>query len=101
MAKQYWAQLIGFDEEMQSACISGATDHEDAAETLISDFVGQMGGEITKGAVRVWIQGETREKIYDWTVDLIIPEDDGEGAGPGDEDDEIEVEAEIELIERI
>ena len=88
-------------EEMQSACISGATDHEDAAETLISDFVGQMGGEITKGAVRVWIQGETREKIYDWTVDLIIPEDDGEGAGPGDEDDEIEVEAEIELIERI
>lgn len=101
MAKQYWAQLIGFDEEMQSACISGATDHEDAAETLISDFVGQMGGEITKGAVRVWIQGETREKIYDWTVDLIIPEDDSESATPGDEDDEIEVEAEIELIERI
>jgi hypothetical protein len=86
MAKQYWAQLI-----------SGATDHEDAAETLISDFVGQMGGEITKGAVRVWVQGENREKIYDWTVDLIIPEDDGAHGG---EDEEIEVEAEIELIER-
>jgi len=97
MAKQYWAQLIGFDDEMQSACISGATDHEDAAETLISDFVGQMGGEITQGAVRVWIQGETREKIYDWTVDLIIPDD----APAGSDDEEIEVEAEIELIERV
>ena len=98
MAKQYWAQLIDFEEEMQSACVSGATDHEDAAETLISDFVGQMGGEITKGAVRVWVQGENREKVYDWTVDLIIPEDDGTHGGG--EDDEIEVEAEIELIER-
>ncbi|MEG8054313.1 hypothetical protein QP185_15645 [Sphingomonas aerolata] len=97
MAKQYWAQLIDFEEEMQSACISGATDHEDAAETLISDFVGQMGGEITKGAVRVWVEGENREKVYDWTVDLIIPEDDGAHGG---EDEEIEVEAEIELIER-
>lgn len=97
MAKQYWAQLIGFDEEMQSACISGATDHEDAAETLISDFVGAMGGEITQGAVRVWILGGGAEKVYDWTVDLIVPEDDG---SEGD-DDEIEVEAEIELIERV
>ena len=98
MAKQYWAQIIELDEEMTAATIPGATDHEDAAETLISDFVGQMGGEITKGAVRVWVQGENREKVYDWTVDLIIPEDDGTHGG--DEDEEIEVEAEIELIER-
>ena len=92
---------VARDQRVEARLVDALLRPEDAAETLISDFVGQMGGEITKGAVRVWIQGETREKIYDWTVDLIIPEDDGEGAGPGDEDDEIEVEAEIELIERI
>ena len=95
MAKQYWAQLIDFEEEMQSACISGATDHEDAAETLISDFVGQMGGEITKGAVRVWVQGGV-EKVYDWKADFQMPDMDEMG-----DEDEMEVEGEIELTERV
>lgn len=99
MAKQYWAQLIDFDEEMESACISGATDHEDAAETLVADFVGAMGGEITQGAVRVWVQGGDVEKVYDWKVDLVMP--DGDEGNASADDDEIEVEAEIELIQRV
>ena len=53
MAKQYWAQIIELDEEMTAATIPGATDHEDAADSLVADFVGAMGGEITSGAVRV------------------------------------------------
>ncbi|MEG8025249.1 hypothetical protein QP162_14015 [Sphingomonas aurantiaca] len=52
MAKQYWAQIIELDEEMTPATIPGATDHEDAADSLVADFVGAMGGEITEGAVR-------------------------------------------------
>ena len=93
MAKQFWAQLIEMDEEIEAASISGATDHEEAAESLVADFVGQMGGEITQGAVRVWIQGGA-EKVYDWQADFTIPDDAGD-------DDEIEVEGEIELRERL
>ena len=93
MAKQFWAQLIEMDEEIDAASISGATDYEEAAESLIADFVGQMGGEITQGVVRVWIQGGA-EKVYDWQADFTIPDDAGD-------DDEIEVEGEIELRERL
>ena len=93
MAKQFWAQLIEMDEEIDAASISGATDYEEAAESLIADFVGQMGGEITQGAVRVWVQGGV-EKVYDWQADFTIPDDAGD-------DDEIEVEGEIELRERL
>ena len=57
MAKRFWAQLIEMDEPMTPASIPGATDHESAAENLVADFVGAMGGEITSGAVRVWIDG--------------------------------------------
>jgi hypothetical protein len=94
MAKQFWAQLIELDEEIEAASISGATDHEEAAESLVADFVGQMGGEITKGAVRVWVEGGA-EKVYDWQADFDIPED------TGNDEDEIEVEGEIELRERL
>ncbi len=95
MAKQYWAQIIELDEEMTAATIPGATDHEDAADSLVADFVGAMGGEITSGAVRVWVQGGV-EKVYDWKADFQMP-DMGE---IGDED-EMEVEGEIELTERV
>lgn len=100
MAKQYWAQLIDLDEAMQPASIPGATDHEDAAETLVADFVGAMGGQITSGAVRVWVQGAGQsggpEKIYDWKADFAMPDLDDAG-----DDEEIEVEGEIELTERV
>lgn len=95
MARQFWAQLIEIDEAMRPTTIPGATDHEDAAESLVADFVGAMGGRITSGAVRVWVQGEGREKVYDWKADFAMP--DLEGAG---DDEEVEVEGEIELIER-
>ena len=36
MAKQYWAQIIELDEEMTPATIPGATDHEDAADSLVA-----------------------------------------------------------------
>ena len=94
MAKQYWAQIIELDEEMTPATIPGATDHEDAADSLVADFVGAMGGRITSGAVRVWVQGG-REKVYDWKADFEIPDIDDDG------DEDIEVEGEIELIERV
>ncbi|MGA1797858.1 hypothetical protein VH567_03660 [Sphingomonas sp. 4RDLI-65] len=95
MAKQYWAQIIELDEEMTAATIPGATDHEDAADSLVADFVGAMGGEITAGAVRVWVQGGV-EKVYDWKADFTMPDMDEMG-----DEDEMEVEGEIELIERV
>ena len=95
MAKQYWAQIIELDEEMTAATIPGATDHEDAADSLVADFVGAMGGEITSGAVRVWVQGGV-EKVYDWTADFTMPDMDEMG-----DEDEMEVEGEIELTERV
>ena len=95
MAKQYWAQIIELDEEMTAATIPGATDHEDAADSLVADFVGAMGGEITEGAVRVWVQGGV-EKVYDWKADFQMPDMDEIG-----DEDEMEVEGEIELTERV
>jgi hypothetical protein len=95
MAKQYWAQIIELDEEMTAATIPGATDHEDAADSLVADFVGAMGGEITSGAVRVWVQGGV-EKVYDWKADFQMPDMDEIG-----DEDEMEVEGEIELTERV
>ncbi|RMB55736.1 hypothetical protein C8J44_0995 [Sphingomonas sp. PP-CE-3A-406] len=95
MAKQYWAQIIELDEEMTAATIPGATDHEDAADSLVADFVGAMGGEITSGAVRVWVQGGA-EKVYDWKADFTMPDMDEMG-----DEDEMEVEGEIELTERV
>jgi hypothetical protein len=95
MAKQYWAQIIELDEEMSAATIPGATDHEDAADSLVADFVGAMGGEITEGAVRVWVPGGV-EKIYDWKAEFTMPDMDDIG-----DEDEMEVEGEIELIERV
>jgi hypothetical protein len=95
MAKQYWAQIIELDEEMTASTIPGATDHEDAADTLVADFVGAMGGEITEGAVRVWVQGGV-EKVYDWKADFAMPDMDEMG-----DEDEMEVEGEIELTERV
>ncbi len=95
MAKQYWAQIIELDEEMTAATIPGATDHEDAADSLVADFVGAMGGEITSGAVRVWVQGGV-EKVYDWKADFAMPDMDEMG-----DEDEMEVEGEIELTERV
>ena len=95
MAKQYWAQIIELDEEMTAATIPGATDHEDAADSLVADFVGARGGEITSGAVRVWVQGGA-EKVYDWKADFTMPDMDEMG-----DEDEMEVEGEIELTERV
>ena len=95
MAKQYWAQIIELDEEMTPATIPGATDHEDAADSLVADFVGAMGGEITEGAVRVWVQAGV-EKVYDWKADFTMPDMDEMG-----DEDEMEVEGEIELTERV
>ncbi len=95
MAKQYWAQIIELDEEMTAATIPGATDHEDAADSRVADFVGAMGGEITSGAVRVWVQGGV-EKVYDWKADFTMPDMDEMG-----DEDEMEVEGEIELTERV
>ena len=95
MAKQYWAQIIELDEEMTAATIPGATDHEDAADSLVADIVGAMGGEITSGAVRVWVQGGV-EKVYDWKADFQMPDMDEMG-----DEDEMEVEGEIELTERV
>ena len=95
MSKQYWAQIIELDEEMTAATIPGATDHEDAADSLVADFVGAMGGEITSGAVRVWVQGGV-EKVYDWKADFAMPDMDEMG-----DEDEMEVEGEIELTERV
>jgi len=95
MAKQYWAQIIELDEEMTAATIPGATDHEDAADSLVADFVGAMGGEITSGAVRVWVQGGVA-KVYDWKADFTMPDMDEMG-----DEDEMEVEGEIELTERV
>jgi hypothetical protein len=96
MAKRYWVQIIELDEEIEAATIPGATDHEDAADTLITDFVGAMGGEITSGAVRVWVDGGNDERIYDWSAEFDMPDDvvlDG--------DEEIEVEGEIVLTQRV
>ena len=95
MAKQFWAQIIELDEEMTPATIPGATDHEDAADSLVADFVGAMGGEITEGAVRVWVQGGV-EKVYYWKADFQMPDMDDMG-----DEDEMEVEGEIELTERV
>jgi hypothetical protein len=96
MAKRYWAQVIELDEEVEAASIPGATDHESAADAMVTDFVGAMGGEITSGAVRVWVEGSGVEKVYDWSAEFDMPEDDALD-GEGD----IEVEGEIVLTERM
>ena len=96
MAKRFWAQLIELDEEIQPASIPGATDHESAADAMVTDFVGAMGGEITSGAVRVWVDGGGPEKIYDWSAEVEMPD-----TSDLDDDDDIEVEGEIVLTERI
>ena len=95
MAKRFWAQLIELDEEIAPASIPGATDHESAADALVTDFVGAMGGEITSGAVRVWVDGGGPEKIYDWAAEFEMPDTAEFGA------DDIEVEGEIVLTERV
>jgi len=82
--------------EVEPASIPGATDHESAADALVTDFVGAMGGEITSGAVRVWVDGGGQEKIYDWSAEFDMP-----GVADGDPDDDIEVEGEIVLTERM
>ncbi len=96
LAKRYWAQLIEMDETIEAAGIPGATSHEDAADALVTDFVGAMGGEITSGAVRVWIDGGNQEKIYDWVAEFEMPD-----ASELDGDEDIEVEGEIVLTERV
>lgn len=96
MAKRFWAQLIEMDEEIEAASIPGANDHADAADALVTDFVGAMGGEITSGAVRVWIEGGGQEKIFDWSAEFEMPDTDGL-----DPDEDIEVEGEIVLTERM
>ncbi|MEA1083400.1 hypothetical protein SFC76_03940 [Sphingomonas sp. CD22] len=95
MAKRFWAQIIELDEEVEAASIPGVTDHESAADALVTDFVGAMGGEITSGAVRVWIEGGAA-KVYDWSAEFDMPE----GADL-DSDEDIEVEGEIVLTERM
>lgn len=96
MGKRYWAQLIELDDEVEPASIPGALDHEDAADALVTDFVGAMGGEITSGAVRVWIEGGQQEKIYDWRAEFDMPDTSASHV-----DEDIEVEGEIVLMERI
>lgn len=95
MAKRYWAQLIELDEPMTPSAIPGATDHESAAEDLVADFVGAMGGEITSGAVRVWIDGGLA-KVYDWNAEFEMPDTSGLA-----DDEDVEVEGEIVLTERV
>ncbi len=95
MAKRFWAQIIELDEEIEAASIPGVGDHESAADALVTDFVGAMGGEITSGAVRVWVEGGGQEKVYDWSAEFDMPEDAADG------DDDIEVEGEIILTERV
>ena len=95
MAKRFWAQLIEMEEEVEPASIPGATDHESAADALVTDFVGAMGGEITSGAVRVWIDGG-QEKIYDWSAEFEMPDTSALG-----DNDDVEVEGEIVLTERM
>ena len=95
MAKRFWAQIIELDEEVEAASIPGVTDHESAADALVTDFVGAMGGEITSGAVRVWIEGGAA-KVYDWSAEFDMPED-----ADLDSDEDIEVEGEIVLTERM
>ncbi|MCP3736397.1 hypothetical protein M9979_16140 [Sphingomonas sp. RP10(2022)] len=95
MAKRYWAQLIEMDEEVEAASIPGASDHESAADAIVTDFVGAMGGAITSGAVRVWVEGGA-SKTYDWSAEFELPEDSGL-----DDDEDIEVEGEIVLTERM
>lgn len=95
MAKRFWAQLIEMDEPIEPASIPGAPDHESAADALVTDFVGAMGGEITSGAVRVWVEGGA-EKVYDWRAEFEMPDTDGLA-----DDEDIEVEGEIVLIERV
>lgn len=98
MAKRYWAQIIELDEEIEAASIPGATDHESAADAIVTDFVGAMGGEITSGAVRVWLEGSGQEKVYDWSAEFDMPDAD---SFDGNDDDDIEVEGEIVLTERM
>ncbi|KQM67633.1 hypothetical protein ASE75_01485 [Sphingomonas sp. Leaf17] len=95
MAKRFWAQLIEMDEAIEPANIPGVTDHESAADALVTDFVGAMGGEITSGAVRVWVEGG-QEKIYDWAAEFDMPD-----TSALDDDEDIEVEGEIVLTERM
>ncbi len=95
MAKRFWAQIIEMDEEIEAASIPGVTDHESAADALVTDFVGAMGGEITEGAVRVWVEGGGHEKVYDWSAEFDMPDDNAIG------DEDIEVEGEIVLTERM
>jgi hypothetical protein len=96
MAKRFWAQLIELDEEVEPASIPGVSDHEGAADALVTDFVGAMGGEITSGAVRVWIEGGGQAKIFDWTAEFDMPD-----TSDLDHDEDIEVEGEIVLTERM
>ena len=96
MARRFWAQVIELDEEVEPASIPGATDHESAADALVTDFVGAMGGEITSGAVRVWVDGGGPEKVYDWSAEFEMPD-----TADLDSDDDIEVEGEIVLTERM
>ena len=96
MAKRYWAQIIDLDEEIEASCISGVSDHEEAAESMIADFVGAMGGEITEGGVRVWIEEGGQEKVYDWKAEFTMPDLDEVS-----DEEEVEVEGEIELTERV
>ena len=95
MAKRFWAQIIELDEEVEAASIPGVTDYESAADALVTDFVGAMGGEITSGAVRVWVEGGAA-KVYDWSAEFDMPED-----ADLDSDEDIEVEGEIVLTERM
>ncbi len=95
MAKRFWAQLIEMDEAIEPASIPGVPDHESAADALVTDFVGAMGGEITSGAVRVWVEGGA-EKIYDWRAEFEMPD-----TSDLDDDEDIEVEGEIVLTERV
>ena len=96
MSKRYWAQLIEMDEEVEPASIPGALSHEDAADALVTDFVGAMGGEVTSGAVRVWTDGGRQDKVYDWRAEFEMPDTSGH-----DPDEDIEVEGEIILTERV
>ena len=91
-----WAQIIGQPEEWNPTAVYG-DDFENAAESVIVEFLQATDGEIKNGAVLVWAgEGDAKvEKIYDWTADFEIPDVSGM-----EEDEEFDVDGSIELMER-
>lgn len=95
-----FAQIIGEPEEWSATChVQGSVDFEQAAESQVTEFIQNTGGDTKRGAVLVWTgEGQSKvEKIFDWQAEFTMPDLTTVDV---DEDEEFEVDGGIELTER-